>query len=73
MIVKAAVLKYCRFLIGFSKEVSAEEGSDAPKAGKADDRINDPGDQCPLTAEEPRNEIKLKQTDKSPIDRADDG
>ena len=47
-------------LIGITHKVFAKEGSNAPKSGKADDRIDDPGNECALTTKEPCHKVKLK-------------
>ena len=64
---------YCRFLlIGLPNEVSAEEGCNTPKSGKADNGVNNTRNQRPLAAKEPRYQVKLKQTHETPVDRSND-
>jgi hypothetical protein len=51
----------------------AEQQSDAPKACKTHNRINDTADHRALPTEQPGNQIKLENANKPPVDRANDG
>ena len=51
--------------------VFSEKHGNAPYSGKCHKRINDSAHDCSLPAEHPRNYIKLKEPDASPVYRAD--
>ena len=55
------------------RSVFAEQHSDAPHAGKTYKRINNATDQGILTAKQPGYQIKLENTYKAPVQRADNG
>ena len=64
-----------RFLIldsvkGFA---SAKQQRDAPNTGKTYNRVDNAGEERGLSAADPRNNVKLKQTDAAPVERAYDG
>ncbi len=52
--------------------MSAEEQRNTPNAGKTDKRIDDAADDTALSAEQPSNQIELKNTDQAPVQRTDD-
>ncbi len=49
----------------------AEEQTDAPNACQAHKRINNAADDTGLTAEDPCDEVELKNTDQTPVQRTD--
>ena len=51
----------------------AEKERYAPNRRKCDDGIYDTAEKCILTAEKPCDDIKLKKTDTTPVETADDG
>ena len=53
--------------------IRAEEQTDAPQSGQADQRINDPGQDGQLAAAEERYGVKAEQADTAPVQGADDG
>lgn len=53
--------------------MAPEQQGDAPCAGQTHQSIDDPAQERILPAEDPSNQIKLKQADESPVQTADDG
>ena len=51
----------------------AEQQRDAPQTCQADDGVDDPADNAAGAAEQPGNKVKLKNANKTPVQRADDG
>ena len=52
---------------------SAKQQRDAPNAGKSYKSVDDAGKQRGLSATDPRNDVKLKQSDAAPVESANDG
>ena len=52
---------------------SAKQQRDAPNAGKSYQSIDDAAEQRGLSAADPRNDVKLKQSDAAPVESANDG
>ena len=50
----------------------AEDQRDTPDARESHYRIDDSAHDRILTAEEPRDHVELKQSDATPVERADD-
>lgn len=50
----------------------SEQQRDAPQGAKPYHGIDDAADKCALSAEDPCHDIKLKQSDATPVDAADD-
>ena len=48
-----------------------EKQRDTPYARKGNERIHDPAEDRPLPAEDSCDDVKLKQTDAAPVERAD--
>lgn len=46
---------------------SAEQQADAPDSSQADQRVNNTADDTRLAAEDPRHKVKLKNSDKTPV------
>ena len=61
------------FLVGFDDIVSAEQEGHTPKTCKADDCVNNAAEQSPLAAKEPGNQVKLENTDETPVKGTDNG
>lgn len=64
-----------RFLVldsvkGFA---SAKQQRDAPNAGKSYNGVDDAREKRGLSAADPGNDVKLKQSDAAPVERAYDG
>ena len=49
-----------------------EDKRNAPDTGKADDRVDDAGEQRRLSAADPSHNIELEQSDATPVEGADD-
>ena len=49
----------------------SEKKGNAPDTRKGNKRINNSAENCSLTAENPCDEVKLKQTDTAPVEGAD--
>lgn len=47
--------------------MSAEEQRNAPNTGKTDQSIDNSAEKCALSAKEPCNKVKLKNTDQTPV------
>ena len=58
-------------IVAVAKLFPEQEGS-APQTGETDDSVDDAAEERILTAKEPCNKIKLKDTDQTPVDTADD-
>ena len=58
-------------IIGFFNAIS-EKKRDTPKCRKTDQSVDDPAYKCRLTSEDPCYDVEAKQTERSPIDTADD-
>ena len=52
---------------------SAKQQRDAPNAGKSYKSVDDAGKQRGLSATDPRNDVKLKQSDAAPVESTNDG
>ena len=52
---------------------SAKQQRNAPNAGKSYQSIDDAGEKRGLSAADPGNEVKLKQSDAAPVESAYDG
>jgi len=50
-----------------------EEQRNAPNAGKSDNGIDNSADQSVLSSTDPSDNVKLEQTDATPVQRADNG
>ena len=61
------------FLIFHRPLTFAEQQCDAPQTCQTDKGIDDPAYDAVLSAEQPRNKIKLKNTHQTPVQAADDG
>lgn len=61
------------FLIIAAAAASAEQERNAPQTGQTDDGVNDPAEQCALTAKKPGNQIELENTYKTPVRASNDG
>ena len=70
---RAVTVVTALLLIVHSTTASAEQEGDTPKTRKGDDRVDDPADDGILTAEDPGNQVELKDTDQTPVDTTDDG
>ncbi len=53
------------------KRASAEKQRDTPDACKTDKCIDDAADKPGLSAKQPSHEVKLKNTDQTPVQRTD--
>ena len=60
-----------RLFVAVAKLLSEQEGS-TPQTSQTNDGIDDAAEERVLTAKEPCNKIKLKDTDQTPVDTADD-
>lgn len=49
-----------------------EKQADTPQTGKRDNNVNYPARGCRLTAEDPCDDIKLKESDGTPVERSYD-
>ena len=52
---------------------STEQHRNAPQSGKAYECVYDPADGCGLTSKNPGHKVKLKNTDKAPVNGTDNG
>ena len=52
---------------------SAKQQRDAPNTGKTYNGVDDAGKQRGLSAADPGNDVKLKQSDAAPVECAHDG
>lgn len=52
--------------------VLAKQQSNAPKTCQTYDAVYDPAEHSTLTAKDPCHQVKLKQTDKAPVDGTND-
>ncbi len=52
--------------------VLAKQQSNAPKSCQTYDAVYDPAEHSTLTAKDPCHQVKLKQTDKAPVNGTDD-
>ena len=52
---------------------SAKQQRNAPNAGKSYQSVDDAGEKRGLSAADPGNEVKLKQSDAAPVESAYDG
>ena len=52
---------------------SAKQQRDAPNTGKSYNGVDDAAEQRGLSAADPCNDVKLKQSDAAPVERANDG
>ena len=59
----------CLFAVA---EATTEQQRATPQTANGDDRVDDTGDEHIRSAENPRDQIKLEQTDQSPVECADD-
>ena len=59
----------CLFAVA---EATTEQQRATPQPANGDDRVDDTGDEHIRSAENPRDQIKLEQTDQSPVECADD-
>ena len=50
-----------------------EEQGNAPQAGQTNQGIDDSAEDCILPAKKPRNQVKLENTDQTPVGAADNG
>lgn len=50
----------------------AKQQCDAPDAGETDEGIDDPAEYRALAAKQPCHKVKLKNTDQTPVQAADD-
>ena len=71
---------FCRgnpLLSNFSRDLFritfAEEQRNTPDRRKSDDGIYNAAEECILPAEKPCDDIKLKKTDATPVETADNG
>ena len=65
-------LSYCLVRGGKLNFPSAEQQGDTPSTAKGYQSVDDSADDGGLPAEDPRHDVKLEQTDGSPVDGADD-
>jgi hypothetical protein len=61
------------FLFSLNVFPFAKQQGDTPKTGKTDQGKNDSADHGALSAEQPRNQVKLENTDQTPVQTSDDG
>ena len=61
------------FISVIDQIVAAEEQGDAPRGGSAHQRVDDARQQSILSAEDPRDKVKLKKADQTPVQPADNG
>ena len=52
---------------------SAEQQGNAPQTSQTNQGIDDPAEYSALSAKEPRNQIKLKNANQSPVNGTDNG
>ena len=52
---------------------SAKQQRNAPNAGKSYNGVDDAGEERGLSTADPCNDVKLKQSDAAPVERANDG
>ena len=57
---------------GYFDLTSAEQQRDTPSAAKSHQSVDDPADDGRLPAEDPCHDVKLEQTDGTPVDGTDD-
>ncbi len=68
-----AALLFLSVLCGIDNGVSfAEKEGDTPKGGKADQDVNNSADHRGLTSENPRDNVESEESDRPPVDTADD-
>lgn len=65
-------LSFCSVRGGYFDLTSAEQQRDTPSAAKSYQGINDSADDGRLPAEDPCHNVKLEQTDGTPVHGTDD-
>ena len=66
------LLQGISFLLAVCNGISAKQKGNTPKACQTYDRIDNAAEQGTLSPKEPCDQIKLKDTNQSPVQTADD-